>query len=299
MNDSAAALVGALFPHTGRAYHVGITGVPGGGKSTLVDQLIATVRAAGQRVAVLAVDPTSPFSGGAILGDRVRMQRHATDPGVFIRSMASRGELGGLARATYDAALVMDAMGYDPVIIETVGVGQDEVEIATLAHTTVVVSVPGLGDEIQAIKAGVLETGQVFVINKADRPGTDELQRQLELMLHLRAQSRTEGDWSPPLLATVASRGEGVATLLDAVLAHAAHLKSVGRHAQRLGERSRRVLLAEFGAASAARLLEAGRSEPAIAAILDAVSAGHLDPYTAVAALHVQVSAEPKPESAC
>jgi len=288
-----------LYPRTGRAHLVGVTGPPGAGKSTLVDALVGECRRRDLKVGVIAVDPTSPFTGGSILGDRVRMQRHAIDPGVFIRSMASRGELGGLARATYDAALVMDAMGYDPVIIETVGVGQDEVEIATLAHTTVVVSVPGLGDEIQAIKAGVLETGHVFVVNKADRPGTDELKRQLELMLHLRAQSRPEGVWSPPLLATVATRGEGVAPLLDAVLAHAAHLRSVGGHAQRLGERSRRVLLAEFGTMSAARLIEAGRSEPAVAAILDAVSAGQLDPYSALTALHVRVSADAKPDSPC
>lgn len=160
-----------IFPRAGRAQLIGITGPPGAGKSTLVDALVSGYRARRRKVGVLAVDPTSPYSGGAILGDRVRMQRHAADPGVFIRSMGTRGELGGLARATFDAALVMDAMGFDPVIVETVGVGQDEVEIAMLAHTTVVVSVPGLGDEIQAIKAGVLEAGQIFVINKADRAG--------------------------------------------------------------------------------------------------------------------------------
>jgi LAO/AO transport system kinase len=274
-----------LFGRTGRAQLIGVTGPPGAGKSTLVDALVGECRRRERKVAVIAVDPTSPFSGGAILGDRVRMQRHATDGGVFIRSMASRGEFGGLARATYDAALVMDAMGYDPVIVETVGVGQDEVEIATLAHTTVVVSVPGLGDEIQAIKAGVLETGQVFVINKADRPGVEELRRQLELMLHLRAQGAAPDDWAPPLLSTVATRGEGVSALLDAVFEHGRYLTAANRFAPRLGARSERVLLAEFGAGCVRRLLDTSRSDAALAELLDAVRGGRIDPYSAVARL--------------
>ena len=178
--SGGAPLVGALFPHTGRAYLVGITGVPGGGKSTLVDQLIATIRAAGLKVAVLAVDPTSPFSGGAVLGDRVRMNRHAADGGVFVRSMATRGHLGGLSRTTGDAALVLDAAGFDVVLIETVGVGQDEVEVAQTADATVVVLVPGTGDDVQAMKAGIMEIADVFVANKADREGIDHLEQAVE-----------------------------------------------------------------------------------------------------------------------
>ena len=187
----ALAALKALFPHTGKAYVVGITGNPGAGKSTVVDALIAHYRAAGERVGVVAVDPTSPFSGGAILGDRIRMQRHALDPGVFIRSLATRGHLGGLSRSTFDVAHVLDAMGFERILIETVGVGQDEVDVMRAAHTTVVVTVPGLGDDIQAIKAGLLEVADVLVVNKADREGADRTERDLMHMLDLRAGERT------------------------------------------------------------------------------------------------------------
>jgi LAO/AO transport system kinase len=202
-----------LYPHTGRARVVGITGNPGSGKSTLVSALVRHLRASGHRVGVVAIDPTSPFSGGAILGDRVRMQEHATDPGVFIRSLATRGHLGGLSRSTADVSAVLDAMGYDIVLIETVGVGQDEVDIVRAAHTVVVVMVPGLGDEVQAIKAGILEVADVFAVNKADRPGADRTERDLELMIH----GMREGDWRPPIVRTVAISGGGVAALWDAV----------------------------------------------------------------------------------
>jgi LAO/AO transport system kinase len=210
----------ALFPHTGKAYVVGITGNPGAGKSTVVDALIAHYRAQGERVGVVAVDPTSPFSGGAILGDRIRMQRHALDPDVFIRSLATRGHLGGLSRSTFDVAHVLDAMGYSRILIETVGVGQDEVEVMRAAHTTVVVTVPGLGDDIQAIKAGLLEVADVLVVNKADREGADRTERDLMHMLDLRTGDRKDVE----IVRTIATRGNadgsGIAELAKAVETH-------------------------------------------------------------------------------
>jgi len=203
-----------LHPHTGRAFVLGITGNPGGGKSTVVDALIDRYRKQGNKVGVVAVDPTSPFSGGAILGDRIRMQRHATDPGVFIRSLATRGHLGGLSRSTNDVVAVLDAMGFDIVIIETVGVGQDEVEVISTAHTAVVVTVPGLGDDIQAIKAGILEIADVLVVNKADREGADRTVRDLTHMLDLRGGHPVE------ILKTVATTGQGIDELVQAIERH-------------------------------------------------------------------------------
>ena len=211
----------AIFPKTGRAQLVGITGNPGAGKSTLVDRLITHIRGAGKTVGVVAVDPTSPFTGGAILGDRIRMQDHSLDPGVFIRSLATRGQLGGLSRATSDCVRVLDAMGKDVVIVETVGVGQDEVEVCRLAHTTVVVVVPGLGDDIQAIKAGILEVADLFCVNKADREGTDRTIRDLRQMLELSAK-----DHEVAIVKSVATQGEGIAELWAAIDAHYAFLKS-------------------------------------------------------------------------
>jgi len=204
------ALLRELFPRTGKAIISGITGAPGAGKSTLADQLAAAIRAEGATVAIIAVDPTSPFSGGAILGDRVRMQRHHADAGVFIRSMASRGRLGGVAPATTDLAMLLDAAGFDHVLIETVGVGQDEVEVARLADVTAVVLVPGMGDDVQALKAGILEIADLFVINKADRPGVDSLEREIEAMQALGGEANAVR----PVVRTVASRGEGIAELL-------------------------------------------------------------------------------------
>ena len=209
----------ALWPRTGRAHLVGITGNPGAGKSTLVDRLIAHLRGLGKSVGVLAVDPTSPFTGGAILGDRIRMQDHALDPQVFIRSLATRGQLGGLSRATSDCARVLDAMGKDIVLIETVGVGQDEVEVIRLAHSTVVVVVPGLGDDIQAIKAGILEVADVFAVNKSDREGADRTVRDLRTMLELTQKEI-------PIVKCVASRGEGIDELWGAIDAHYQALRS-------------------------------------------------------------------------
>src|SRR5512134_1237700 len=211
----------ALYPSTGRAHLIGVTGNPGVGKSTLVDRLIEAVRAEGKRVGVVAVDPTSPFTGGAILGDRIRMQRHATDDGVFIRSLATRGHLGGLSRSTFDVVAVLDAMGFDRVLIETVGVGQDEVEVMKAAHTSVVVTVPGLGDDIQAIKSGLLEVADVLVVNKADREGADRTERDLMHMLDLRAHGDRK---EVPIVRTVATRGNaadsGIAELAAAVERH-------------------------------------------------------------------------------
>lgn len=243
--DAAREVGRLVYPMGGKAYTVGITGAPGAGKSTLTDRLIAVVRAGGSgpEVGVLAVDPSSPFSGGALLGDRVRMQDHYLDPGVFIRSMATRGHLGGLALATPEAIRVLDAAGLPVVFVETVGVGQVEVEIAGAADTTVVVLTPGAGDSVQAMKAGLLEVADLFVINKADRPGVAELERDLNHMLDMDVHM---GAWRPPIVKTVAATGEGVAELWEAVGAHRAHLEASGelaaRRLQRLTEELREIL---------------------------------------------------------
>ncbi len=266
-----------------------MTGPPGAGKSTLVDAWITALRKEGRSVGVIAIDPSSPFSGGAILGDRVRMQGHATDPGVFIRSMATRGRLGGLSRATLEATLVLDAMGSDVVIVETVGVGQDELEVVELAHTTVVVNVPGLGDDIQALKAGILEVGDVFVLNKADRPGAEQTERQLELMLHMRGDP---GDgWAPPLVKTVASRGEGVDALVAACDAHHARLRAEGRLEAAVAERRERFFRALVQEAAMEKLLAA--AERRADASLDAVRSGTIDPYSAAESLVAAIDLAP------
>ncbi|MDB4957691.1 MAG: transport system ATPase [Myxococcales bacterium] len=218
--ETAMTALKALFPHTGKGYVIGITGNPGAGKSTVVDAMIAHYRGLGERVGVVCVDPTSPFSGGAILGDRIRMQRHALDPDVFIRSLATRGHLGGLSRSTFDVAHVLDAMGYQRILIETVGVGQDEIEVMRAAHTTVVVTVPGLGDDIQAIKSGLLEVADVLVVNKADREGADRTERDLMQMLDLRAADRKDVQ----IVRTIATRGtaegSGITELAASIEAH-------------------------------------------------------------------------------
>jgi len=215
---SALECLKELYPKTGRAYIVGITGPPGSGKSTIVDKMVDLFRKEGKTVGIVAVDPTSPFTGGAILGDRIRMQRHATDEGVFIRSLATRGCLGGLTRSTQDIINVMDAMGKEVILVETVGVGQDEVEIVHTAHTSIVVLVPGLGDDIQAIKAGIIEIADLFVINKCDRDGTDKVERDLRLVLEM--GRRREDGWEPPILKTEAISGKGIFELVYGIVRH-------------------------------------------------------------------------------
>lgn len=277
-----------IFPHTGRAHLVGVTGAGGVGKSTLVDAVISEERSRGRRVGVIAVDPSSPFHGGAFLGDRVRMNRHALDDGVFVRSMGTRGQPGGLSRSTHDACLVLDAMGYDVVIVETVGVGQDEIEVVSLAHSTVIVSVPGLGDEVQAIKAGLLEAGEIFVINKADHEGAEQTRRALELMLHLRARSRLSDQWTPPLLSAVATRGEGIAAIVDALDAHAVHLRATGRFGEQYCILNHHQFLSLVRDAATVRVLAQAMRHEATAAIIEAVRTRRMDPYSAAETLVCQ-----------
>jgi len=219
-----AELLKALFPYTGKARVIGLTGAPGSGKSTLVDQLAKHYRKENQTIGIIAVDPTSPYTGGAILGDRIRMQDHYSDPGIYIRSMATRGSLGGLARATADAATVLDASGRDLVMIETVGVGQDEVDIVRLADVTIVILVPGMGDDVQTIKAGIMEIADIFVINKSDREGAERVEREIRTMQSLATRTRNDR-WTPPIVTTVASEDVGTDELAKAIADYEAHLK--------------------------------------------------------------------------
>ncbi len=271
-------VMAGLAPYAGQAHVVGITGSPGVGKSTSTNALVAAMRAADKRVGVLAVDPSSPFSGGALLGDRVRMQDHALDPDVYIRSMASRGHLGGLSWTTPQALRVLDAAGCDVILVETVGVGQSEVEIAGLADTTLVLMAPGMGDGIQAAKAGILEIGDLYVINKADRDGADQVRRELRSMLALAEHS--EGAWKPPILKTVASRGEGVDEVVAEIENHHAWLAGSGQLAQRRTRRARDEIEAIAVTALRRRWGDVhGRSE--LDDLAAAVAAGDSDPYTA------------------
>lgn len=275
--DSRRAL-SKLYQHTGHAHIVGVTGPPGAGKSTLVNELALELRRRDRTVGVLAVDPTSPFTGGAILGDRIRMQPLGHDPSIFVRSMASRGQLGGIARATGDVVKVLDAAGFDTIIVETIGAGQAEVEIAREAHTTVVVEVPGLGDDVQAIKAGILEIADVFIVNKADREDAQKTQRHLQAMMQLGGQPREA--WHVPIVMTVATRGQGVAEAADAIAGHMEHLRSSGHFAARERERVQR----EFRTilqGMAFELIQERLPQARREAIVDAIQAREVDPYSA------------------
>jgi len=278
-SPAGAALVGEIFPRTGRTYLIGVTGAPGSGKSTLVDRLTAELRKTGASVGVLAVDPTSPYSGGAILGDRVRMQAHAEDDGVFIRSMATRGHLGGLARTTAEAALLLDAAGFDYVIIETVGVGQDEVDIVRTADISLVTIVPGAGDEVQALKAGIMEIADIFVVNKADREEADRTAASIDAMLSL--EHWEPGRWRPPVMRTVATTGAGVADLVATIgrFREATSEQAGARLRARAEWRLREILGRSFMRHLERHVLAEGEFER----LLERIAARDTDPYGAAA----------------
>jgi len=281
--EAGAALIGRLYEHTGRAYLIGVTGAPGVGKSTLVDRVVAEARRAGRTVGVLAVDPSSPFSGGAILGDRVRMSAHAQDAGVFVRSMATRGHLGGLATATSDAALVLDAAGKDVIVIETVGVGQDEVDIVRTADVSIVILVPGTGDDVQALKAGIMEIADIFVVNKADRDGADQVVHAVTASLSL--QTFAAGEWRPPVLKTEAVNGVGVDQLWEEISRFRQHHADRQQQRRKASHESRlRGLLAQRLVEHVEKRLPSGE----FARLVEAVADRKTDPYTAVASLMSQ-----------
>ena len=281
--DAGRELISLIYEHTGRAYLIGVTGAPGVGKSTLVDRLVTEARRAGLTVGVLAIDPTSPFSGGAILGDRVRMSTHSHDAGVFVRSMATRGHLGGLSAATSDAALVLDASGKDLVIIETVGVGQDEVDIVRTADISIVVLVPGAGDDVQALKAGIMEIADIFVVNKADREGADQVVQSVTANLSL--QTFAEGEWRPPVVKTEAVNGIGVDRLWQDIERFRQHESPHQQQRRKASHESRlRGLLAQRLLEHVEKRLPAGEFDR----LVEAIAARRTDPYSAAAQLMSQ-----------
>ncbi|MCK5485899.1 MAG: methylmalonyl Co-A mutase-associated GTPase MeaB [Desulfobacterales bacterium] len=268
-----------LYPHTGNAFVLGITGSPGSGKSTLITHIITELRRRNMKIGVVAVDPSSPLTGGAFLGDRIRMRRHTEDPGVFIRSMATRGHLGGLSKTTRETVMVLDAMGHDVIIIETVGVGQAEVEIAECAHTKAIVCLPGMGDDIQAMKAGLLEIGDVFVVNKADRPGADDVVTQLRGMLHM--GMIPEDGWHPPVLKTVAVNAEGIEELVDALWSHRQYLLGSGEFSAHNFEQSFQLVRRLVMEMAADKIFSASSESKDLQTLLDALKKRNMDPFTA------------------
>ena len=273
-------LLKGLYSHTGRAFVVGITGPPGAGKSTLVDGIISDFRKQDLTVGVVAVDPSSPISGGALLGDRLRMRRHSEDEGVFIRSMATRGHMGGLSRTARETVLVLDAMGYDVILIETVGVGQDEVEVAKLAHTTAVISLPGMGDDIQAMKAGLLEVGDVFVVNKADKTGADDVVVQLQMMIEMRGIS--DNEWKPPVLKTSALKEDGIAELVEAIETHREFLKTGGNFLKHNAEQEYQLFRQVLMEMAAQKIFDQAMKSGELQSLIDDMKTRKIDPYSAV-----------------